>query len=80
MLLPMFIFAPILWFVYFAILADKIVSVFCMLYFGLIISSINTIIFAFYKEHKQRQMVIRQQNMRIHLSMARRQVPFQGIT
>jgi hypothetical protein len=72
MLLSMFIFAPILRFVYSAILADMIVSVFCMLYFGLIISFMNTIIFALYKEHKQ--------NMRIQLSMARRQVPFQGIT
>jgi hypothetical protein len=58
--------------------SDKIV--FCILYFALSISSMNTIIFSFYKEDKQKQMVIRQQNMQIHLLMARRQVPFQGIT
>ena len=32
------------------------------------------------KEHKQEEMASRQQSMPIHLSMATRQVPFQGIT
>ncbi len=43
-------------------------------------NSLFTIISSFYIEHKQRQMVILQQNMPIHLSMVKTQALFQGIT
>ena len=42
-------------------------------------NSLFSIISSFYIEHKQKQMVILQQNMPIHLSMVKTQGLFQGI-